>query len=436
MSESDVLVIGGGPAGVAAATELVDLGFTVILVDQRDRLGGAIHRPYVGHGKNPLDVGARHRRNWLRLEQKLVQAGNRIRIMFESIFLGVDGDANFLIDDRRAGRVVSVHPQAVVLATGAIELVLPRLGWELPGVTTAGAMQVQLKETGEAPTGPILVAGTGPLPLALAAQLTAVGNPPVAVLESGQPFRAALGNISAAFDGLRSVANVLEAVGYGARLMRANVPYQTGWNVVAIESSPEGLSVTSQHANGALTNYRVRHLALHDGLEPNNTGLPTNCIADVCIVRAGDCREVLGADAAISDGYRAARTVATHLGGPACDGEFDKKIIAARRTQRSIGVLCESSAMLPTPDTVICRCEGLRRTDLDALKGGLSFREIRLVGRFGLGACQGRFCSRNVKEIVSETGVIFESDDLTGTIQRWPLRPVSVSALATFSDDT
>ncbi|MEO8117794.1 MAG: FAD-dependent oxidoreductase [Rhodoferax sp.] len=434
MFEPDVLVIGGGPAGVAAATDLAEMGFTVLLAEQRDRLGGAIHRAYIGEGRSPLPVPGRHRRNWQRLQQKVIQAGSRIATQCETVFLGVDGDARFLLDDRRAGRVISLQPQAVVLALGALERVSPRPGWELPGVSTAGGMQVQLKETGEAPKGSILVAGTGPLSLALAAQLAAAGNPPVAVLERGQPLRAAFAHVGAAIDGLRSWSNMAEGMGYGARLLRAGVPYRTGCTVTAIEAVAEGLRVTSQHANGAISHHQVRHLALHDGLASNNSGLPTQSIAGVFVVRAGDCREVLGAEGAVSDGRRAAQLVAKQLGRPSREAAFDQQLSAARRTQQAIGTLFDAPALLPTPDTVICRCEGLRRADFEGLQGVQSAREIRLVGRFGMGACQGRFCARAVKEIAAEAAMSFESGELGGTTLRWPLRPVSVASLAAWTD--
>lgn len=434
MSETDILVIGGGPAGVAAAVRLAESGFVVTLVEQGARLGGAIHRAYTGRGENPLRLASRHRRNWEQLERSVAQAGERIRLRLESVFLGVDGDSRFLIDDRRTGRVVGLFPRAVVVAVGAIERVLPRPGWELPAVTTAGGMQIQLKETGEAPTGPILIAGTGPLPLALGAQLTAAGNPPVAILERGRPGRAAVGNPLAALAGLRSPAHVGEALGYALRLARAGVPFRTGWSVTAIDAVSDGLRVACQHADGRTMEYRVRHLALHDGLATNDVGLPAPSIDGVCVVRAGDCREVLGADAAISDGQRAAQVLAECLGGSAPAGAFDRDIASARRMQRSLRVLCAAPALPIAPETVVCRCEGLRRRDFDALQGAASAREIRLVGRFGMGACQGRFCLPSVRTIAAEAGTPFDAEFPDNAVQRWPLRPVSVVSLAALRD--
>ena len=435
MIDPEVLVIGGGPAGVAAAAELAELGQRVLLVEQRDRLGGAIHRAYVGPGVNPLPVVARHRRHWATLAQRLIQAGDRVQTHYETVFLGVDGGGRFLLDERKGARVMAVRPKAVVLAVGAMEVVMPRPGWELPGVTTAGGLQVQMKETGQAPLGPILIAGTGPLPFALAAQLAAAGNPPVAVLERGQPSRAAWRHPRAALDGLRSLSNMKDAIGFGVRLVRSGVPYLQGWSVVAVAPAPDGLLVTCQHLDGATQQHRVRHLALHDGLVPQSHGLPTQDRVDVPVVWAGDCREILGADGALSDGQRAAHTVARQLGMAVADRGLEGVLAAARRTQHAMATLCAAPALTPAAETVLCRCEGLRRSDLDALQGAHSAREIRLVGRFGMGVCQGRFCARHVARLAAENDVNFEPTDLAGDVPRWPLRPVSLSALAAFKGD-
>ncbi|MDI1245799.1 MAG: FAD-dependent oxidoreductase, partial [Rhodoferax sp.] len=412
MSQPDVLVVGGGPAGVAAAVELTGMGLSVLLVEQRDRLGGAIHRAYVGAGPSPVKRNAHHQRQWQTLLDQVGLASERFSLQLQSVFLGVEGDGLYLLDDRAAGCVRGVRPKAVLMAVGGVERVLPVPGWELPGVTTVGGMQVQLKETGEAPQGRILVAGSGPLPLALAAQLAAAGNPPLALLERGTPFGNALLQPGAAVDGLRSWPPLAEALGYATQLLRSGVPYRAGCMVTAIEAMPQGLRVAVLDRRGRTLVYEVTHLALHDGLESNQTGLPAQTEAGLPVVWAGDCREVLGADAAISDGRRAAQQLAKNLGHVCPEPQFDGALASARRLQTALRTLCAAPAPVTTPETVLCRCEGLRAASASALQGAGSAHEIRVVGRFAMGACQGRFCARAAQALAAQAGVSFEAQDL------------------------
>lgn len=434
MWQPDVLVVGGGPAGVAAAVELAGMGLSVMLAEQRDRLGGAIHRAYVGVGPSPVKRNTRHERRWQGLMEQVAQAGDRLTLQLQSVFLGVDGKGRYLLDDRVAARVIGVHPKAVVMAVGGVERVVPVPGWELPGVSTVGGMQVQLKETGETPRGRILVAGSGPLPLALAAQLAAAGNPPLALLERGRPFTAALAQPGAAFDGLRSWPPLAEAIGYARQLLRCGVPYRTGCRVTSIEAMVQGLRVTAVNQRGQTQVYEVAHLALHDGLDANQTGLPRQDAPGLPVVWAGDCREVLGAEAAVQDGRQAARKLAKAMGRPCPDASLEDPLQSARRLQAALRTLCHAPAPALTPETVVCRCEGLRAASFASLQGAASAHEIRVVGRFAMGACQGRFCARNAQALAAQAGVAFEPQDLHGSVPRWPLRPVSVAALAAYTD--
>ena len=100
----------------------------------------------------------------------------------------------------------------------------------------------------------------------------------------------------------------------------------------------------------------------------------------------------------------------------------------ARRVQAALAQALGSKPMVPAPETLICRCEGRSYADLQALADDASVREIRLMGRFGLGACQGRFCGPMIAALRGRPVP-------AASPPRWPLRPVSVAALARLSTD-
>ncbi len=438
MTDEHVLVIGAGPAGLAATNELARLGLSVRLVEQRDQVGGAIYRAPADKGYRQVMLPRHHRQRREGLLHGLAHAGSRIHSSMQSVFIGADRDGRFLIDNRLAGRVESIRPKAVIAAVGTVESVLPREGWELPGVVTAGGMQVLLKETGQPPGGPILLAGNGPLLLALAAQLTAAGNPPVAILERGRPLLNGLLQPFAVFDATRHWPNVQDFMAYAKVLMRERVPYRSGWGVVSIRRNTNGLLVGCQRHDGTYREFLVQHLALHDGLTPNTLGLPkTDHYPNTAVIHAGDCREVLGALAAVDDGQRAARQIARMLDQcqqETIDRQLNMAIARAQRTQRSLASLLLAPPIEPTADTMICRCEGLRRADFDRLQVAGSARELRLVGRFGMGNCQGRFCAGAISQLAKAQGINFDAADLNGEVARWPLRPVALSALANYQE--
>lgn len=425
MREAPILVVGGGPAGASAAATLAEAGLPVLLIEQRDQLGGAIHRQPATGNESHIWRPARHRRNWAALTARLQATADRIEIRTQTVFLGVDGEGRFLFDDRQNGRVFSRRPRAAIIAVGAVETIRPFPGWELPGVMTVGGAQVLLKETGRPPEGPILVAGSGPLLFALSAQLAKAGSPPVAVLERGLPWNApgTLARLALSW------APMSEAVAYAATLAASRVPYRCGAVVTKVEPDGLGLKV-SIRVGETQEVLHVRHLLIHDGIEPNRTGIPLpDPDADVPVLLAGDGREALGADAAVLDGRRAATQVLTRLGRADARASSDERgLRRARDFQAALARALRSEPIVPAPETVICRCEGRRYADLTALAEDASAREIRLMGRFGLGACQGRFCGPMIAAL---RGAPLPA----ASPPRWPLRPVSVAALARLTID-
>jgi len=423
MCDAPVLVIGGGPAGVAAAVSLAESDHRVVLVEQRDRLGGAIHRQPANRDIVHSLHGRHHTRNWRALNERLSAVQGKIRILYNSVFLGADDTGHALIEDRALGRTLSAKAAGLLVAVGAIEHIEPFEGWQLPGVMTAGGAQLMLKETGRFVPGRTLVVGSGPLIFAVATQLASAGAPPVALVERGTPWRAP----GAAFRLLASRSTFAETMRYGSIILRKRIPYKTGTGIVRAEASGSVLLVEVTSDTGRIARYEVDNLVISNGLRSNQIGLPRTSESSVYpILHAGDCREILGADAAIEDGAFAARKLVALLKGaptPSPSHELEK----ARKLQAALRKLTSLDHSELVGDPIICRCEGMKRSDLLKLGNGRSAFETRLVGRFGTGPCQGRFCRASVNRI---TGI--SAEELSGRNhqeQRWPLRPVSIASL-------
>lgn len=440
MIETDVLIIGSGPAGLAAAIEVSRSDLAVTVVEQRETIGGAIYRQAASEGPAVSHAPAVEAR-WRRLAQDFEGCG--ITTRHGSIYLGIDGNGLAMVENRNAGRIESFSTKALILATGAVEKVLPRPGWQKAGVSTVGGLQVMMKETGRAPEGRILLGGSGPLLLAVAAQMASLGNPPVAVVEAGDPLRYPLAGMK-----LLGYPTVLtEALFYLRRVLLRGIPWLRGTSIAGIEREADGLAATLRDRNGAERRILVDRIGLHDGIRPNGFGLPAisgEAGGLPVVVTAGDCREALGSVAAEADGRRCGRLIVRALQGGQ-GAETSATIDRERRIQHLLSDLFAPVDVRPllsglTDDTVICRCENRTVGDLKALCGKpdpLSGREIKHNGRFAMGACQGRFCAENTAWLMAELRPempLPSASDLTGN--RWPIRPISIGALVRAFENT
>jgi len=163
----DVLVVGGGPAGMAAAARAGESGVHVGLVDDNFSPGGQIWRGGV-EGGNP------HAAAWMeRLQAAQVAKLCGVRVFHQP-------EPGLLLAETK-DTVCELRYDKLILATGARERFLPFPGWTLPNVIGAGGLQAMVKSGLSIHGKRVVVAGTGPLLVAVAASLRKDG---VAVLES------------------------------------------------------------------------------------------------------------------------------------------------------------------------------------------------------------------------------------------------------------
>jgi NADPH-dependent 2,4-dienoyl-CoA reductase/sulfur reductase-like enzyme len=379
----DVVVIGAGPAGLAASRRAAESGATVAMVDDNPSPGGQIWRgpaPEVAQWskspKRPITVltGAR---------VFAAPAPNRIALeTFESDF--------------------EVTYGSLILATGARERFLPFPGWTLPNVMGAGGLQALAKSGLPIRGKNIIIAGSGPLLLAVAKYMHehgAVVRTIAEQAEQGALLRFGLGLA-------RHPGKLIQALQLRAQLF--GIPYLTGCWPVSAQGSGKVESVTFRRGESTWSE-ACDYLACGFGLIPNvELATLLGCQMSATGIRADTYQQtsvaaVYAAGEATGIGGLELSLVEGEIAGYAATGNH--AMAAARFKQREqhrhfaaalekTFALRDELKRLPQDDTLVCRCEDV---PLKRLRGCSNWREAKLHTRCGMGPCQGRVCGGAVE---------------------------------------
>ncbi|WP_328526915.1 NAD(P)/FAD-dependent oxidoreductase [Kribbella sp. NBC_00359] len=241
---ADVVVVGAGPAGIAAALAAADAGVEVVLIDSGRAVGGQFNRQL------PVEFNARRpgklQHGWKGFAERRGRVGAHPRIthLAESSVWAIEGLRLWVQRgpaDAVGREVFAVDTKAVVLATGAYDRVLPFPGWDLPGVYSAGAAQALAKGQRISVGQRVIVAGTGPFLLPVAESLVGVGAQVIGLLEANSLKTVRQGW---ATDPLVASSKLREGLGYGALLARHRIPLRHGWTVTAAHGTDHVEAVT------------------------------------------------------------------------------------------------------------------------------------------------------------------------------------------------
>ncbi|HEY3561267.1 MAG TPA: FAD-dependent oxidoreductase [Kribbella sp.] len=235
----EVVVVGAGPAGIAAALAAADAGAQVLLVDNGRALGGQYNRQLAPEFAANRPDRLQHEWKAFATQRDRLATHPRITYLPDTSIWAIENLrlwAQTGPADSAGRRPFPIDAKAIVLATGAYDRVLPFPGWDLPGVYTAGAAQALAKGQRIAVGHRVLVAGTGPFLLPVAESLIGVGARVVALLEAN-----ALRTVRKGWstDPLVAPSKLREAVGYGALLARHRIPLRHGWTVIAAHGSSQ-----------------------------------------------------------------------------------------------------------------------------------------------------------------------------------------------------
>lgn len=375
----DVVVVGAGPAGLAAARDAGRCGKRVALVDMQPHPGGQIWRPERGVQRNPKALA-----QWRACADAGVAWWGRTTV--------VDADTAQCLLATTQGQARRLRGETVVVATGARERFVPFVGWELDGVMGIGGLQALIK-SGFDPAGKrILIAGTGPLPWAVAATVTARGGIVVARLEHASLARAS--RVLPAL--LRHPSTLVEL----ARL-RPWPPPRFGHRVVSVERRGTGLEVRVQGPAGERV-IECDLLACSYGLLPQTRlarMLGSRTHAHRVVVDAlqrTTVPSVLCAGEPTGIGGEAVASLEGEIAGLVAGGDLQRAAALTRRRDRARAfaraleqTFALGEAWPLDPETILCRCEG---TKLATIRPFSPARVAKLQTRCGMGPCQGRLC--------------------------------------------
>ncbi|WP_316744632.1 FAD-dependent oxidoreductase [Streptomyces sp. MK7] len=442
MTTRHVVVVGAGPAGLAAAEAALGAGARVTLIDSADQPGGQYHRML------PEACGAapperrRHGRRAFDRRRRRVLTHPRCAWWPETSVWALERP-----DPKEPGvpRVhvvrgpadgggrsrLSLDPDALVLAVGAHDRVLPFPGWELPGVFTAGAAQALAKGERVVVGDRVVVAGTGPFLLPVAASLLRAGSRVLEVLEANTAGTLARGWAQRPWQLAAYGGRAGELAEYTALLLRHRVPCRVGRTVVEARGDGRVEEVVTARLRadwsvvpGTERTAPVDAVCVSHGFSPQ-LELP---VAAGCTLRSApggefvvvdddqrtSCPNVYAAGEITGiAGAPAARAQGALAGWLAAGGAPDTPALRPLRRSRDQGrAFAERlagahpiGAAWPEwlrPETVVCRCEEAdyaslcRAADNAASRGA---RVAKLETRAGLGPCQGRICGPTVAEL-------------------------------------
>ena len=451
----DVVVIGAGPAGLAAAGTAAQLGAEVLLLDEQAAPGGQIYR----------NMGSTSARQQAILGEDYAH-GAYLLAALEEPNLHYEPDATVwqVTGEREVfysvdGRTSHVLARQLIIATGALERPTPIEGWTLPGVMTAGAMQTLLKSA-MVPSGRLVLAGSGPLLLLLALQLQRAGADVARIVDTtprSNVWRAAAYLPHA----LRGYDYLLKGVRMLRELERSRIPrtlYAEGLSAIG---SDAGVSALRFRARGHWHTEACDLLLLHQGVVPNvqisralraehdwdpvgrfwRPLLDTTCQSTLPgIAFAGDGAGIGGALAAAYQGEVAAcgalaRLQADHDHvtaaklGRAASMAYSRHLAARPWLDALFAPATE--CLTPPDDVLVCRCEEVTAgTVRELARGGcLGPNQLKAFSRAGMGPCQGRYCGLTVCELLAEVHETSPAD--VGYYRlRNPVKPVTVADLA------
>ncbi|WP_288410022.1 NAD(P)/FAD-dependent oxidoreductase [uncultured Herbaspirillum sp.] len=454
----DLIIIGAGPAGMAAACTAAALGLKTLLLEEQPHPGGQIYRNIT---QVPPQVAAVLGPDYLHgraLAERMQQSG----VDYRSGAMVWEITQDLIVTVQQDDRSYRVRAPQIIAATGAMERPSPLPGWTLPGVLNAGAAQIAMKTSASVPQGPVALVGAGPLLLLVACQLLEAGAEVAAVVQTAprENLTEAMRHLPSA---LGAPQYLLKGIKMLWRLHRAGIPMYHGSSEVRLEGS-ERVQQLHFRAAGQTHTLAANVVLLHHGVVPN-TQLSRQLRVDhrwdalnqywypvvdeggqtslTGFRIAGDGAGIAGARAAEPAGILAAAHAARALGKldatafHALAGPAQVEHARQLKIRPFLDALYRPPQWLANPgdETIVCRCEEVSAGKIREMArlGCQGPNQTKFFSRCGMGSCQGRMCGLSVTQILStELG---KTPEQVGAYHiRTPLKPIPLGSLAALAE--
>ena len=455
----DLVVLGAGPAGVAAANVASKEGAEVVIIDENSSAGGQIYRAPPNEFQPQNSFKSDEFREGEK--QRNILENSNLTALFKHRVWSVSSD--LVVSTVGPNGLSSWHARSLIIANGALERIIPFPGWTIPGVIGLAASTILLKSQYVLPGQSTVVAGCGPLLIAVANGIIKSGGKVSAIIDLNsksdwiKAFPRFFSRPDQLFKGVSWFANIMKA---GIKLYGGHAVTNTKQvdNVLKISIAPinsagsildsknqkivEGDCLAIGHGLFPSTEItrllKAKHIydPLKGGWVPLIDDDFRSSIPGVYI--AGDATGISGAFSAVQKGRIAGMAAVRDLNVMSSQkykAKIKSELIILKKNENFGKAAVRLMKFRPeliqtiTSETIVCRCEDVFRSEIDEAieSGARDLNQLKAWTRCGMGPCQGRTCSEAIEDILaSKVGSRELAGQWTG---RTPLRPVPIEQI-------
>ncbi len=455
----DLVVLGAGPAGVAAANVASKEGAEVVIIDENSSAGGQIYRAPPNEFQPQNSFKSDEFREGEK--QRNILENSDLTALFKHRVWSVSSD--LVVSTVGPNGLSSWHARSLIIANGALERIIPFPGWTIPGVIGLAASTILLKSQYVLPGQSTVVAGCGPLLIAVANGIIKSGGKVSAIIDLNsksdwiKAFPRLLSRPDQLFKGMSWFANIMKA---GIKIYGGHAVTNTKQvdNVLRISIAPinsagsildsknqkivEGDCLAIGHGLFPSTEItrllKAKHIydPLKGGWVPLIDDDFRSSIPGVYI--AGDATGISGAFSAVQKGRIAGMAAVRDLNVMSSQkykAKIKSELIILKKNENFGKAAVRLMKFRPeliqtiTSETIVCRCEDVFRSEIDEAieSGARDLNQLKAWTRCGMGPCQGRTCSEAIEAILaSKVGSRELAGQWTG---RTPLRPVPIEQI-------